>query len=236
MDYKNRNLNFAKEKGRSLSPNIFDDYIKVSDVLADVIDSGEATNIGIISKFGGGKSSFIKTFKSRNPFYKTANVSIANISGDSFKDDIIETIIIKQLIFSRKPTQLPDSRIKRIGQRPKIWRLILSGLLLTISIILLSLFSLSNILGFSDDYLVEFFNNNKNYLYIFKSSFLAFSIMIAIFTIIFIFYNVKSFSLRFKDVEITKSADQDEMPFFKYLDEIKYYLKRQKQELYFLKI
>lgn len=231
--YSEKNKKFALNEYKPLAPDSFDEYENNSNLLKSIIESGNVANVGIVSKYGGGKSSFIITFTKRNKHFKTASVSVANIIGKSFNDEKIESIIIKQLIYSKKASDLPDSRIKRIGQRPKIWKYLLTVISISVSIIAFVLFSLFTIQPTDSDILNNWFCNNSSNFLLAKIVLLSGGISLLSFGVSLLLFNIKSFSLKFKDIEITKNKDDGETPFFKYLDELVYFFSKTKTRVVF---
>lgn len=87
-------------------------------------------NIAIAGAYGSGKSSIIKTFLKRNPYYrsKTVNISLASfcvdnehdMDGNENRDNSnilqrqLELSILQQLIYHTPPNEIPYSRFRRI--------------------------------------------------------------------------------------------------------------------------
>lgn len=233
INYFETNKKFASNKFKSLAPDFFDEYQNNSKLLKSIIESGNATNIGIVSKYGGGKSSFIKTFIKDNKCFKTTIVSVANIVGEHFIEEKVESIIIKQLIYSKKASTLPDSRIKRIGQRPKLWKYLLTTILILLSIVAFMMFSLFATQSTGSDILDVWFSGNNGKFLLTKVLLLIGGVCLITSGISLFLYNIKSFSLKFKDIEITKNKDDNETPFFKYLDELVYFFAKTKTRIVF---
>ena len=112
------------------------DYEKIEpyeEMLYAALKDDDAKNIAISGPYGSGKSSIIKTFLKRNPFYSNR---IACISLASFCDEIseadssgdvkqqkhdsnilqrqLELSILQQLIYREPPRNIPYSRFRRI--------------------------------------------------------------------------------------------------------------------------
>jgi len=132
----------------------------------------EITNIAVTGAYGSGKSTIIKTFQNIHCEYEYLNVSLASfsdndengkkkgsiINADGEADPIeqvtfntnlerrLEISILQQLFYHVKPSEIPDSRFKRINNN-KWWKLLLSSaslILWLISILLLFKFNYVN--------------------------------------------------------------------------------------------
>lgn len=136
------------------------------------LNEKEITNIAVTGAYGSGKSTIIKTFQNIHCEYEYLNVSLASfsdndengkkkgsiINADGEADPIeqvtfntnlerrLEISILQQLFYHVKPSEIPDSRFKRINNN-KWWKLLLSSaslILWLISILLLFKFNYVN--------------------------------------------------------------------------------------------
>lgn len=85
-------------------------------------------NIAVSGTYGSGKSSFIKTFFSKNKDYKTITISLGNYDKKNMKTkklkneyyQSIEKSILQQLLYQVDESAVPLSRFKRINKYSKI--------------------------------------------------------------------------------------------------------------------
>lgn len=175
----------------SLAPKILtkeEDIAKIQpylDKLKDTIETKGVNNIALTGGYGSGKSTIINTFKNLNPKYEYLNISLAsfnkkkedkneNLTPDQRKQQkeelerFLEVSILQQIFYHVKPTEIPESRFKRIINIPnwKIW-VISIGFILWIS---------SSILLLKYDYLDKINPTNWNI----KDSFDWFALLIFI--------------------------------------------------------
>ncbi len=130
------------------------------------------TNIAVTGAYGSGKSTIIKTFQSIHCEYEYLNVSLASftdndengkkksskqkvngekdpVEQDTFNTNLerrLEISILQQLFYHVKPSEIPDSRFKRINNN-KWWELLLlsvSFVFWLISVLLLFKFNYVN--------------------------------------------------------------------------------------------
>ncbi len=86
------------------------------------IDSKQINNIALTGSYGSGKSTILRTFQHLHPEYEYLNISLASFKDNKQqrkKDDSdferkLEVSILQQMFYHVKPTQIPDSRFKRI--------------------------------------------------------------------------------------------------------------------------
>lgn len=126
------------------------------DRLNEAIDTKDVNNIALMGGYGSGKSTIIKTFQHLNERYEFLNISLAsfnkkgnnkdksiNDSDENIKKDelerLLEVSILQQIFYHVKPSQIPESRFKRIINIPnwKIWTMSISFILWILSLILL---------------------------------------------------------------------------------------------------
>lgn len=91
--------------------------------LKNAIDNNQVKNLALTGVYGSGKSTIIKSFKSRFPDVKTLDISLASFDeGKKYEDfkEEIQRSILQQIIYSQKADKLPESRINRI-QDVNIW-------------------------------------------------------------------------------------------------------------------
>ncbi|PWG80661.1 YobI family P-loop NTPase [Pararcticibacter amylolyticus] len=125
----------------SLAPKILtkpEDLKKVQpylDALKNAITDSEITNIALTGGYGSGKSTIIRTFQSQFPQYYYLNLSLAsfkdikdekNGSGENSGKNLerqLEVSILQQIFYHVRPSDIPDSRFKRIVNltTAKIW-------------------------------------------------------------------------------------------------------------------
>lgn len=143
FQFKKRNENPTKKSISSLAPKILTEEKDIARVepyltaIKNALDENAITNIAITGAYGSGKSTIIKTFQHLNPEYKYLNISLASFNDSNDNDDLerlLEVSILQQIFYHVKPTDIPDSRFKRIVNNTtgKIW-LIATGLALWIS-------------------------------------------------------------------------------------------------------
>jgi len=140
---KKENNSPVKKSISSLAPKILTEEKDIARVkpyltaIKNALDENAITNIAITGAYGSGKSTIIKTFQHLNPEYKYLNISLASFNDSNSNDDLerlLEVSILQQIFYHVKPTDIPDSRFKRIVNNTagKIW-LIATGLALWIS-------------------------------------------------------------------------------------------------------
>lgn len=113
----------------------------------DAISKSEVRNLALTGVYGSGKSTIIKSYKSKYPTKKILNISLASfnetVKYDEFKDQI-QLSILQQIIYSQDSEKLPDSRINRIREID-IWK---KSHLLKVIVLLVFLISTYSILNF----------------------------------------------------------------------------------------
>lgn len=125
------------------------------DKIKETIDAKGINNIALAGGYGSGKSTIIKTFQHYNPQYEYLNISLASFNNkDSDTSSIaseekkkqkeelerlLEVSILQQIFYHVKPTQIPESRFKRIINIPnwKRWGISALFILWLLSVILL---------------------------------------------------------------------------------------------------
>jgi hypothetical protein len=145
----------------SLAPKILtkkEDLDKIQpylDKLKDTINAKGINNIALTGSYGSGKSTIIKTFKHYNRHNEYLNISLASFNNTEKKDGNIdenqkklnreelerslEVSILQQIFYHVKPSEIPESRFKRIINIPnwKLWTISIGFLLWILCMILL---------------------------------------------------------------------------------------------------
>lgn len=110
----------------SLAPRVLTDPDELSRVkpylnnLKNAIDKQNINNIAVAGSYGSGKSTLIKTFQNQYPQYKYLNISLASFKDNKGSNDPeaferkLEISILQQMFYHVKPSEIPDSRFKRI--------------------------------------------------------------------------------------------------------------------------
>jgi len=115
--------------------------------LNNAIINRDVRNLALSGVFGSGKSTIIKSYKSKFPETKILNISLASFNEtakyDDFKDQI-QLTILQQIIYSQDSEILPDSRINRIREID-IWK---SSHLLKVIVLLVFVITTYSILKF----------------------------------------------------------------------------------------
>ncbi len=232
----------------SLAPKVLtkkEDIEKIQpylDKLKETIDTKGVSNIALTGGYGSGKSTVIKTFQDLNPQYEYLNISLASFNkkkNDDYdnvaskdkqtqKEELermLEVSILQQIFYHVEPSQIPESRFKRIINIPnwKIWAISV-GFILWIS---------SSILLLKYDYLDKINPANWNI----KDSFdwFALVIFLIVFTglglfsklIIQLFSNSKINKVNIKG-ELELGDNVSKSVFNEHLEEILYFFERTK--------
>lgn len=168
---KKDKINTPKTSISSLAPKILtkkEDIAKIQpylNKLKDTIDTKGVNNIALTGGYGSGKSTIINTFKSLNTEYEYLNISLASFNKKKEdKNDqltleqrklqreelerLLEVSILQQIFYHVKPTEIPESRFKRIINIPnwKLWLISIGFILwVTSSVLLLKYDYLDNI-------------------------------------------------------------------------------------------
>lgn len=200
----------------------FSHYINAVD---SVIDGNDILNIGIVSPYSAGKSSFIKSFfdKHQDRKKETCFVSLAsfgkikigkiideenNDAADNMfiSQNRVEISILEQLIYKRKYHYKSKSKIERIKGR--IFDSLLSAFLLigTIVFILLSIAEFNSKLGPTDG----------KYFYVYASISLLFSII----TTAYMLYSKRIKRLSIHNIEFELDSAKEASMLNRFIDEI----------------
>ena len=86
------------------------------DSLNEALNNNDVKNIAISGSYGAGKSSFIKTFETKNPQYDFLDVSLSTFKKEDKDLSLIEKSILQQIFYKVKQNDVPFSRFKRISR------------------------------------------------------------------------------------------------------------------------
>ncbi|HCA08100.1 hypothetical protein [Chryseobacterium sp.] len=235
LQFKKDSNSPTKKSISSLAPKILTEEKDIARVepyltaIKNALDENAITNIAITGAYGSGKSTIIKTFQHLNPEYKYLNISLASFNDSNDNDDLerlLEVSILQQIFYHVKPTDIPDSRFKRIVNNTagKIW-LIATGLVLWIS----SIFIL-----FKYDYINKINPDNwiwglKNIDWLALFVFSVFFTGIGFFskTVVRLFSNSKINKFNIQG-EVELGDNIDKSVFNEHLEEILYFFERTK--------
>jgi len=206
------------------------------------------TNIAVTGAYGSGKSTIIKTFQDIHQEYEYLNISLASFADNdengkkkgliasngegetvvqgTFNTNLerrLEISILQQIFYHVKPSEIPDSRFKRINNN-KWWELLLLSVSLVfwlISILFLFKFNYINKINPSTWDISFMFN------WVAFISFVVFFTGVGIFAkfIIRLFSNSKISKLNIKG-ELELGDNVDKSVFNEHLEEIIYFFER----------
>lgn len=115
-------LNTTSLTLRPLTPEFSEEHHRVyADVIQDALTNPKIKNIALSGPYGVGKSSILESLKSSEYKDETVFISLSTLGKTSPPNNAhapthhIQKEIVKQLIYSSKPSDLPDSRFHRIG-------------------------------------------------------------------------------------------------------------------------
>ena len=184
----------------------FSQYIYALD---KIIDNDDVCNIGIVSPYGSGKSSFVKSFFNKYPDRKKKMnlISLASFDNkENFKNDVacdeyriyknrIERSILEQIVYKRKYCFKSKSRIERIHGR--LISICLFSFLLVATIVL-------SLLSVAEFYEMLPSSNGKNFYWYF-----SFAAVAAFFTVIFLLriFNINKVAASNIEIEFNKERD-----------------------------
>ena len=125
-----QSTNQATKKSISLAPKVLKNENEIKKIrpylnsLKIAIDDNDITNIALTGAYGAGKSTILETFKDKNnQDYKFLNISLASFTDISenetktTKEEFerkLEVSILQQIFYHVEPSEIPDSRFKRI--------------------------------------------------------------------------------------------------------------------------
>ncbi|KGO94683.1 YobI family P-loop NTPase [Flavobacterium subsaxonicum] len=119
--------------------------------LKSAIDDPDITNIALTGTYGSDKSTIIKTFQGQYPQFEYLNISLASFkdikeaeapgksaSGGALERQL-EISILQQIFYHVRPSEIPDSRFKRIVNitAGKIWGFAIGLIMWVASILIL---------------------------------------------------------------------------------------------------
>lgn len=219
----------------SLAPKTLTDEKEIARVqpyltaIKNAIDEPNITNIAVTGAYGSGKSTIIKTFQHLNPFpkYKYLNISLASFNSSHNTEDIerlLEISILQQIFYHVKPSEIPDSRFKRIVNNTtgKMWSIAIGLVLWISSIFILFKFDFINKIN-----PIKWVWGLKNIDGIALFVFLIFFFGIGMFskTVVRLFSNSKINKLNIQG-EVELGDNIDKSVFNEHLEEILYFFER----------
>lgn len=232
--------NQATKKSISLAPKVLKsegDIKKIQPYLNSLkiaIDDNNITNIALTGAYGAGKSTILETFKDKNKEnYKFLNISLASFTdineseANTTKEEFerkLEVSILQQIFYHVEPSEIPDSRFKRITyfSKKELLRLALGFILWLISAIIVLK------LGYISKLSPESWNYDFYYLDFWAIAFLGlFFWGVGIFsnTIITVFKNSKINKVNLQG-EIELGDKLDKSIFNEHLEEIIYFFEK----------
>ncbi|HSZ87235.1 MAG TPA: hypothetical protein VK787_14485 [Puia sp.] len=226
----------GKKAFASLAPKIIKEGPELKKIepyienLEKAINTEGINNIAITGSYGSGKSTILKTFQ-----YHHQNIKFLNISLASFKDNKedkeedfdrkLEISILQQIFYHVKPSEIPDSRFKRITNLTNVNLIIQAGFFI--------LWTISALFLFKFNYINKLDPNTWSARL--KLDWLAFFVFIVFLTglglfakaIVRLFSNSKINKLSIKG-EVELGDVKDKSVFNQHLDEILYYFEKTK--------
>jgi hypothetical protein len=225
----------------SLAPKVLnqpEDLAKIQpylDALKKTINDRDITNIALTGGYGSGKSTIIKTFQSLHGEYKYLNLSLASFKdvneeaagadGEKGKnlERQLEVSILQQIFYHVKPSEIPDSRFKRINNitTGKIWFFAISLIMWVASTLIL----------FKSGYISrlnpETWDTKKKFDFFAPFPFIIFFTGVGLFakTVIRLFSNSKINKFTIKG-ELELGDNIDKSVFNEHLEEIIYFFER----------
>jgi DNA-dependent RNA polymerase auxiliary subunit epsilon len=220
----------------SLAPKILEseaDIEKVKpylDSLKNAIDKEDVNNIAVTGSFGSGKSTLLKTFQHRFKQYCYLNISLASFKDnkDGTNDDQalerrLEISILQQMFYHVAPSEIPDSRFKRIVNVTQKKLFLLTGFLIIWILSTLTLFKF----GYIDKLDPNKWKTTYPLDWIVLFSSIIFFIGVALFvkSVYRLLSNSKISKLNIKgELELGESIDKS--VFNQHLEEILYFFER----------
>ncbi len=147
----------------SLAPKVLTDEKDIEkiqtylDSLEKTINQKGITNIALTGGYGSGKSTILKTFQNQKKKHKYLNISLASFNDITEEkgnqkakkeelERLLEVSILQQIFYHVKPSEIPDSRFKRIINITdnQIFLIAFCLILWIVSILMLFKFSLIN--------------------------------------------------------------------------------------------
>ena len=190
------------------------------DSLNEALNNNDVKNIAISGSYGAGKSSFIKTFETKNPQYDFLDVSLSTFKKEDKDLSLIEKSILQQIFYKVKQNDVPFSRFKRISR--------LYWIKLKTTLILLFI---SSVLIISDSkYLSQFLLDNF-IINIIANIILLGGCFVFFKSIIKNFTGITLDKLNLQNLEITTNKHDENSLLNKYLDEIIYFFSETKYNI-----
>lgn len=222
MDNEEKKFKYIKN-----GPCDHDDYDEYASVLNEKINDSDVFNIGIISPYGGGKSSLLLRYKNHYAdklikYIKT--VSLANFVENENSDDeeAIEKSILEQLLYEAKHSTLPNSSIKRIHSRVGY---LVASIALTVAIIATFVFGLLVWKG------MIFQNLESSGVIAWKATSASLFLLLLASLIIVLVMSTRLVRIKYKEIELdfaTKDGDKPQSILNHFIDELIYYFKQTK--------
>ncbi|TYB79751.1 YobI family P-loop NTPase [Bizionia myxarmorum] len=233
----------------SLAPKVLarkEDVEKIQpylDKLNETIDTKGINNIALTGGYGSGKSTIIGTFKELNPQYAFLNISLASFNKKKSEDKLsssekkllkeelerlLEVSILQQIFYHVKPSEIPESRFKRIINIPnwKVWCISIGFILWVSSAILLLKYD------YLDKINPNSWNSKNNFdwfaLVIFLIAFVGMGLFSKL--IIRLFSNSKINKVNIKG-ELELGDNVNKSVFNEHLEEILYFFERTKYDV-----
>jgi len=231
----------------SLAPKILTDEKDIEkiqpylDSLEKTIGQKGITNIALTGGYGSGKSTILKTFQNQKKQHEYLNISLASFNDitdekkkkgkkeiKTKKDELerlLEISILQQIFYHVKPSEIPDSRFKRIINitDDKIFSIAISLILWILSFLFLFKFKYINKINpntWSIYYYIDWFTIIV--LFIFLTGIGLFTK-----TVIRLFSNSKISKLNIKG-ELELGDNLDKSVFNEHIEEIIYFFERTK--------
>lgn len=196
--------------------------------IKDAVENKDVKNLALSGVYGSGKSTIIKSFKSKYPDYSFLHISLASFKEEveeykEFKDQLQHNIL-QQIIYSHKADKLPQSRFNRITDN-SYWSTQSKTLIASLFVFATSSYIIINFYSFQ--------LNPLNWEKSLKFSW-SFLVLASLFFVSFMYlgkylgnsfasFRIKKFSL--SDAEVGEK-DENKDPLNKYLDEIIYFFEK----------
>lgn len=188
--------------------------------------------IAFTGRYGIGKTSIINSIlKKLDRSYKSIRISLGNYkqaTGDETNVDTneIETKILQQIIYTIDENKLPMSRFKRIkyinGLKKFLLAIVSCLIMFAINLYFPKIYEI--ILVPFYNVVHQYFSDNVIFIFCYLYFIIIFLSIYKLISIIQI--TINTLALKYKDLEITFSNNNDKSIFNKYLDEIVYFFKQ----------
>lgn len=229
------------------SPQAFSEYYEDAAILNKQINEPSVYNIAVVAKYGAGKSSVINTYlslyrnkKKRKEKKKTSEkqlakpennkytrISLSTFNKTDYDETAIERSILQQLLYSRKKSKLPNSKIERTNKTSK-FKSFLFALLLTIFVMSTSLMGIEFSL-FSRDIATMGATSLFGVSWV-KYFLLGFSAFLMFWIILWVLHYRKLKKIKYKELEadVAQADDQNNSKQItnlinKFIDEVLYF-------------